>query len=91
MKRLPIAAAKMVASRYNQDQVILITFDKKDGLTHVVSYGRSLLDCSQAAQGANRIKQTLRFPADLCETEPARIKRMKARITELERQIAALK
>jgi hypothetical protein len=50
MKRLPITAAKLVAEKYDQAQVILMTFDKSDNLVHVVSYGRTKKDCSEAAK-----------------------------------------
>lgn len=36
-KRIPITAAKRLAEQYLQDQIILITFDKSTGTTHVVT------------------------------------------------------
>jgi len=73
MKRLPIKAAKEVAEKYNQAQVILVCWDKESGLTHVVSFGKSLQDCEQAAKGANIVKRALGFSERLCETKPARV------------------
>jgi hypothetical protein len=73
-KRIPISAAKEIAKRYGQDQVIMMTFDKETGLTHVVSYGKTKLDCEQAAHGANLMKKTLKFPEELCNSVPARTK-----------------
>jgi hypothetical protein len=70
MKRLPIQAAKDLAKKYNQDQVVLVTLDKKDNLMHVVSYGKTVQDCDVAAQGANFVKQALGYPDKDCHTEP---------------------
>ena len=75
MKRLPIQAAKDVAERYNQQQVILVAWDAADGLTHVVSYGTTLAACEQAAAGANVVKRALGFPEELCNTKPSRVRR----------------
>jgi len=73
MKKIPIKAAKEISKEYNQDQVILLTFDKKTGLTHVVTYGKTKEDCIQAAQGGNLIKEKiLKWPADKCTAVPSR-------------------
>lgn len=73
-QRMPIKAAKDVADLYGQDQVILLSFDKETGLTHVVTYGRTIADCEQAAMGGNRIKEFLRFDASKCQDRPRRLK-----------------
>lgn len=62
MKRLPIKAAKELAEKYNQDQVILVTWDKKDKCTHTVSYGKTKEDCKQAEKGINFVRLALRYP-----------------------------
>ena len=79
MKRLPIQAAKDVAQKYGQAQVILVAWDEDDNLTHVVSYGRTLKDCESAAAGANLIKKALGFPESLCNDKPARVRRREKR------------
>jgi hypothetical protein len=74
MKRLPIKAAKDLAQKYGQSQVILVTWDDKDNLIHTVSYGKTLKDCEQAAIGANKVRKALGFPEDMCKDKPARVK-----------------
>ncbi len=75
MKRIPISTAKDIANKFDQDQVIVITFSKKTGLTHVVTYGKSKEDCIQAAQGGNIIKRdVLKWPEEECVAAPARSK-----------------
>jgi hypothetical protein len=74
-ERLPIARAKEIAERHDLDQVILVAWSKKDGRTHVVTYGRSLEDSAQAAEGGNRVKRALGWPETLCNAVPARVRR----------------
>lgn len=75
-KRMPIAAAKQIAKKYDKDQVIILTWDNKTGKTWVTTYGKTLQDCDQAAIGGNKIKkQILGWPDELCKDKPARIRR----------------
>ena len=75
MKRLPIKMAKDVAEKYDQDQVIILSFNKKTGVTSVVTYGKTKEDCVQAAQGGNKIKRDiLKWPEDKCLDVPSRSK-----------------
>lgn len=76
VKRIPIKAAKDIAEKYNQEQVVIITFDKKEPRTHVVTYGKSLFDCQQIADWGNWLKEeVLMWPKSLCQDIPARVKR----------------
>jgi hypothetical protein len=75
MKRLPIQAAKDVATKYGQDQVILVTWDAKEGLTHTVSYGKTQADCAQAAVGANILREMLKFPESMWHEVPVRARK----------------
>jgi len=74
-KRIPIKAAKDIAQEYNLKQVILCAWDGE--LTHIVTYGKTLEDCDQAAQGGNKIKKFLGWSEELCEAEPSRVKKLK--------------
>lgn len=75
MKRLPIKAAKDIAEKYGQAQVILVTWDETDKLVHTVSYGRTVKECELAARGANLVRRALGFPEQLCHEKPARVRR----------------
>lgn len=83
--KIPISAAKNVAKKHGCRQVIIMAWDGK--LTHCVTYGASVDDCDQAAQGGNRIKAALGWPESLM-SEPSRVKKLKARIAELEAALA---
>lgn len=69
-KRIPVSAAKAIAKKYSQNQVILVTFDKTENRTHVVTYGTSLEECKQAAQGGNFVKKALGWPEHLYQDIP---------------------
>lgn len=88
MKRLPIKCAKEVSDRYNLRQVILLAWDGT--MTHVVTYGKSLDDCAQAAQGGNLVKKAMGWPPDKCKCKPSRVKKLEYQITELKHKIKTL-
>ena len=71
-KDVPISAAKRIAKQYEKDQVIIVTWDKEHGLMHVTTYGKTIEDCRQAAQGGNFVKRALGFPEELCNSVPDR-------------------
>ena len=73
MKKLPIKIAKSISEEYNQDQVVIVTYERKTGVTSVVTYGKSIVDCEQAAMGGNFVKKALGWPDDLCHDKPNRI------------------
>jgi hypothetical protein len=87
-KRIPIAAAKRIAKEYALRQVIIMAWDGK--LTHCVTYGVSVEECDQAAQGGNRIKQALGWPESL-RAEPSRVRAMRRRIESLLAEVAELR
>lgn len=47
-RRIPIAAAKEVAEKYDLSQVLLLGYDGKRA--HVVTYGKTKADCAAAAK-----------------------------------------
>jgi hypothetical protein len=74
-KRIPITAAKNIAKNYDKDQVKIVTWDKKHSRTHVTTYGKTLEECKQAADGGNFVKKALGWPDELCHAKPARYKK----------------
>jgi hypothetical protein len=84
-KRIPITAAKSVADKYKLKQVCLVAWD--GDTAHVVTYGKSVEDCDQAAQCGNLVKKTLGFPDTLCKVDTARVKRLKEEIKSLKEQL----
>jgi hypothetical protein len=72
-KRIPIADAKALAAKHALKQVIILAWDGET--THVVTYGVTLADCAQAAEGGNRMKRVMGWPEELCQAKPARVRR----------------
>jgi hypothetical protein len=89
-KNIPIAAAKRVAKEYDKDQVIILTWDKAFNKTHVTTFGKTMEDCDQAAEGGNRLKKALGWPEEMCKDEPSRVKKMKAEIKKLKARVKEL-
>jgi len=87
-KRIPIKAAKDIASQYGYDQVIIWAQKNDKHRQHVTTFGRSVVDADQAAQGGNYIKRKfLGGPANECLAEPTRVRKLRERIKELEKKI----
>lgn len=59
MRRIPLTAAKDLANDYDLSQVILVAFDRTDGSTHVVTYGRTIQDTRQASEGADWVMHAM--------------------------------
>ncbi len=71
-RHIPIRVAKTIADEFKQDQVIVVTWDKTAGRTHVVTYGKTVEECAQAADGGNLVKRALGWPEELCNAKPRR-------------------
>lgn len=72
-KRIPISWAKKIAEDLGYTQVIIHGYDSETGIQHVTTFGKSIDDCKNAADGGNAIKQLLKWPEELCNAKPARI------------------
>jgi hypothetical protein len=70
--RLPIQDAKEIAHKRGLRQVILLAWDGER--SHVVTYGKSIEDCDQAAQGGEKLKKVLGWPN--WEAQPSRVKKL---------------
>jgi hypothetical protein len=70
---IPITTARDVGVDFGYSQVIITAFDKVTGKTHVTTWGDSLEDCEQAAQGGNFVKKALGWPEALCSAVPVRV------------------
>jgi hypothetical protein len=73
IKRIPISVAKEISEKYGQTQVILVTWDKENNMQHVVTYGKTIKDCEEAANGGNFVKKALGWPEEQCQAKPQRI------------------
>jgi hypothetical protein len=83
-KRIPIKAAENVGKEHGCRQVILLAFDGV--LTHVVTWGATVEDCAQAAQGGNILKDKWGWPADT-KTQPSRVHAILSAISQKQHEL----
>lgn len=74
-KRIPIQRAKDIGKDLEYDQVIIVAWSKKTGITSVTTWGSTLEQCEQAAEGGNFVKKALGWPPEQCQDKPTRVKR----------------
>ena len=80
-KRIPIKSLKDLAEAQGLSHAILFAFDGERN--HVVTYGQTVEECSQAADFGNTLKKELGWPESLT-AQPSRVKRLEAEIKNLE-------
>jgi hypothetical protein len=85
--RIPISAAKRFADEFGQSHVIVLAWDGKE--QHVVTYGRTVEECAQAAHGGNMVKRAAGWP-DSLHADPAPVRKLKERVAELEAALVPL-
>lgn len=78
---VPIAAAKDIAEKYGQKQVIVFTYDGKG--TTAITYGESVEDSAAAAEGANFIKKGWKWPENTI-VESAKVQALRDAYREVE-------
>lgn len=95
-KRIPIKAAKEIGQKYNYDCVIIFTFNehKPDPRMieqqHIVTWGKNVKQCDHAAQAGDWLAKKTGWPEEII-SEPNRVKKLKDKIAELEKQIVEMK
>lgn len=86
-KRIPIKSVKQFAKDHQCKQVIVAAWDGRR--THIATYGETVEDCDQAAQGGNKIKEALGWPKDL-SAEPSRVRVLQAENRAARQRIGSL-
>lgn len=72
-KRIPIKALKDFSSKFGLTHAILYAHDGR--LNHIVTYGKNVEQCSQAADFGNKMKDLLGWPRKL-HAQPSRVKKL---------------
>jgi hypothetical protein len=85
-KRIPIADARDFSRKHEQRQVIIVSWDGET--THVITYGKSIQDCDQAALGGEKIMQMLKF--EKWQAIPSRVRVLQQRVQQLEDRLQTL-
>jgi hypothetical protein len=71
--RIPPERLEEFARSLGLQQAILVGWSAATGTTHVVTWGDSLVDSAQAAQGGNVIKRSIGFPECSCRELSPRV------------------
>jgi hypothetical protein len=74
-KNIPINWGKKIAEELGYTQVIIHGYDGETGMQCVTTYGKTVSDCENAAEGGNTIKKLLGWPEELCNAKPKRSKK----------------
>ena len=82
-KRIPIKEAKEIGVKNGYNQVIITAWDINTNTTSVCTWGKSMEDCDQAAQGGNFVKKALGWPEKLTNEKPSRVKKLERETTQL--------
>lgn len=81
MSKIPIKALKELSKKYGLDHVIVFATEGKT--QYVATYGRTIEECSEAADFGNKMKDALGWPESLHQ-QPSRVRALQKRIKELE-------
>ena len=84
-KTISIKDVKELSKKYKLTHCVVLGYDKKT--TYIATYGHSIEACSQAADFGNKLKTALGWPSTL-HAQPSRVRKLQARIKELEEQLA---
>lgn len=84
--RIPIQTLKDLAKIYDLSHLILFAHHPESKDDHIVTYGKSVEDCSQAADFGNLIKDLLGWPESL-HAQPSRVHKLQKRIKELKEEL----
>lgn len=88
MSKIPIKSVKQLGNETKQDIVIVFAVDSDGETTHIATWGRSIEDCSRAADWGNKMKDKLGWPESL-HSQPSRVRSLERRITTLEAALRA--
>ena len=58
-KRIPMKAAKQIIDQYGHDQVVVVALDRESGQMQLVTYGKTMRDCREAARLGDVVAEAL--------------------------------
>ena len=87
--RITIKDVKELAKKNSLTHCIVFGFDGKQQC--VATYGANVEQCDQAAEFGNNLKTALGWPDKLCHDEPSRVRQLKNKIKQLEKENQQLK
>jgi hypothetical protein len=85
--RIAIDELRQLAKRYQLTHAILFATDYRK-VSHVVTFGRTVVACGEAADFGNKLKTAMGWPASL-HSQPSRVRRLQAEIERLKAIVTA--
>jgi hypothetical protein len=73
--RIPVQVLKDIAKKYDLTHIVMLAYHPEAATNHVVTYGKSVEDCSEAADFGNTLKTSLGWPEALHQ-QPSRVKKL---------------
>lgn len=83
--KIPIEELKQLSNKYNLSHVIMFGLDM-DQTQYVVTYGRSVEQCAQAADFGNDLKDELGWPEEY-QIQPSRVKKLQEENKRLKKEL----
>lgn len=87
--RIPIKALREFGKKYHLTHVIVLAHDSEQD--HVATWGRTIEQCSQAADFGNSVKEFMGWPKSLCDAQPPRVRKLQAENEQLKAELASLR
>jgi hypothetical protein len=56
---VPVSEAQAIAEKYGKDQVLIFAWERREGRTHITTYGTTPVYKQMAAQGGDRVADIL--------------------------------
>lgn len=83
-KRIPVKALRAFSKEQGLTHAILFACDGER--QHIVTYGKNVEQCSQAADFGNKMKRVMKWPESL-QQEPSKVKKLQQEIASLKEQL----
>jgi hypothetical protein len=81
--KIPINALKEFASKFGLNRVIVFASEPDNKTHHVATYGRTITECSEAADFGNKLKEGLGWPEAL-QAQPSRVVELQKKLADLQ-------
>jgi predicted RNase H-like nuclease (RuvC/YqgF family) len=88
--KIPINALKEFASKFGLNRVIVFASEPDNKTHHVATYGRTITECSEAADFGNKLKEGLGWPETL-RAQPSRVVELQKKLADLKAENDGLK
>lgn len=67
---IPISVAQSISRQFGIPEIVIFAYDPTTGTQHVVTYGETEAQASDAAEAGNFIKRAMGWPESLCNATP---------------------